>query len=33
MIRKEGSKWILYTGDGNRVLGRYLKNKEGEENP
>jgi hypothetical protein len=30
MIRKEGSRWILYTRDGNRVLGRHRTKKEAE---
>lgn len=30
MIRKEGSRWILYTKDGKRVLGRHRTKKEAE---
>ena len=30
MIRKEGSRWILYTRDGKRVLGRHGTKKEAE---
>ena len=30
MIRKEGSKWILYTKDGSRVLGRHRTKAEAE---
>lgn len=30
VIRKEGSKWVLYSKDGNRVLGRHDTKKEAE---
>jgi len=28
MIKKEGSKWVLYTHDGAKILGRHKTKKE-----